>query len=292
MKSIYTHIKINNEHLKKKKRKVQKDIPPHYIWKKVLHGVLTGLLMLIVILVGIQLTMFVFWSNYFSLRKVEISTTKQINRTEILNLADVQLQKNLVTLPTRNIIKRVMVHPWVKEVRIQKRFPATIRIDVVERSPIAVVCGKEMYGVDAEGYLLPGIYPESLQELPIVTVPENVLVEHPTRINSDGMRNVLTVITYLKENAPWFLKEISEFNITAPDNLLLYTLHEGTEIRLGKENFEERLNKLLHIWQIIKQQQLEEEYIDLRFDKQGIVTKPKIVNKKRDKGTESNKVQT
>ncbi|MDI6784276.1 MAG: FtsQ-type POTRA domain-containing protein [bacterium] len=275
MKSIYTNIKINNEKVKRSKRKIQNEQEPRRFWSTVLHILLTTIFMAVGILLGIGLFLFLFYSPYFNLARVEVSPMTQIGKEEILDLANIKLNSNLLMLRSGTIVAKVSAHPWVEQVQIQKRFPDKVRIEVVERKPVAIICGKEMFGIDEEGYLLPGIRMEVVKDLPLITVNDSMLAGSPDRITAPAMNNAIYVIKYLTENDPAFLKEISELNITAPDNLVLYTLHEGTEIRLGNDNLPERLAKLQQVWQIVRQQQVVEEYIDLRFDKQGIVTKPK-----------------
>jgi cell division protein FtsQ len=275
MKSIYTNIKINNEKVKRNKRRVKNEEEPRRFWSMVLHVISTTIFIVVAILLGIELILFLFYSPYFNLARVEVSPTIQIGKEEILRLANIKLNTNLLLLRTGTIVSKVSMHPWVEKVRIQKTLPDKVRIEVVERKPVAIICGKEMLGIDETGCLLPNIRMEVVKDLPLITVNNSMLAGYPDRITTPAMQNAIFVVKYLKDNDPGFLKEVSELNIISPDNLVLYTLHEGTEIRLGNDNLSERLGKLQQVWQIVQQQQLVEEYIDLRFDKQGIVTKPK-----------------
>ncbi|MFB3894892.1 MAG: cell division protein FtsQ/DivIB [bacterium] len=275
MKSIYTNIKINNDNVKRNKRHIAKEKEPRRIWVTILHGFITLIVSSIAILAGIQLFLFLFYSSYFNLSRIEVSSMKEVDKQEILALVNIKPNSNLLTLRTGAIINKVSAHPWVEKVRIQKQLPNRVRIEVLERKPIAVICGKDNFGIDAAGYLLPDIRLEEVRNLPLITVADNAFTSNPERITTPAMTNALFAIQYLRDNNLSFMKEISELNIVSPDNLVIYTLHEGTEIRLGNENLEERLVKLQQVWEIIKQQQLVEEYIDLRFDRQGIVTKPK-----------------
>lgn len=288
MKSIYTNIKINNDNVKRNKRHLPKEKEPRRIWATILNGIIALIISVIAILGGIQLFLFLFYSSYFNLSRVEVSSMKQVNKEEILALVDIKPNSNLLTLRTGTIISKVSAHPWVEKVRIRKQLPNRVRVEVIERQPIAVVCGKDNFGIDAEGYLLPDIRMEEVRTLPLITVADNALTSNPDRLTTPAMANALFAIQYIRDNNPSFMKEISELNIVSPDNLVIYTLHEGTEIRLGKDNLEERLMKLQQVWEIVKQQQLVEEYIDLRFDKQGIVTKPKQrVTEKKQTSTEN-----
>lgn len=275
MKSIYTNIKINNDKVKRNKHHLPREKEPRRFWAALFHFIVTTIIAVSAILAGIQLFLFLFCSSYFALSRVEVSPMNQIGREEILSLAKIKPHCNLLTLQTDSIITKVRAHPWVEKVRIQKQLPNRVRIEIIERKPVAVICGKDTFGIDAEGYLLPDIRMGEVRNLPLITVNDSTLACYPDRITTPAMENALYTIEYLKNNNPLFLKEVSELSIVSPDNLIIYTLHEGTEIRLGNNNLDERLAKLQQVWEIVKQQQLVEEYIDLRFDKQGIVTKPK-----------------
>lgn len=277
MKTIYTNAKIKDVKVKPTKRYLVEQEKHGSRWSSICQYCLRIIIAVVGGLGVITLFHFLFLSPYFNLHAVEVSRLTHIEKEEILNLTNLRPLSNLLTLRTGKIAVRIAEHPWVEQVRIKKHLPDKLYFEIIEREPVAIVSVNPALGVDSSGYLLPGIRMETVQDIPLITVREKVLAEHPRRIISPEMRNALFVIQYLKLNEPALLKEISELNIEDPDNVVLYSLHEGTEIRLGNENFEERLAKLHQVWQLVRQQQLVEEYIDLRFDKQGVVTKPKVI---------------
>src|SRR5579871_6502357 len=68
---------------------------------------------------------------------------------ETVSLVDEQVTKQLAAA--------FKLHPWVeKVVRVTKSLPAQVDVDLVYRTPVAMIQGKQgMYPVDATGILLP-----------------------------------------------------------------------------------------------------------------------------------------
>jgi hypothetical protein len=48
---------------------------------------------------------------------------------------------------------------------------------------------------------------------------------------------------------------------------------------MGMENQEERLDRFCKTWTMSQEQNLIQEYIDLRYEEQGVITKPRMVRK-------------
>jgi cell division protein FtsQ len=78
-------------------------------------------------------------SSFAHMRGFEVSGTDHLSRSDVLGLADVTKATNVVWLDEAGIERRVEAHPWVADAEVDVALPATIRIDIVERVPIAVV---------------------------------------------------------------------------------------------------------------------------------------------------------
>ena len=286
MKIAYTPSITRNQKIKRrpKNKQTRKD------WKEKFKSfcIKTSLsfIAVISIVLGIMVIRFVRQSNYFALQTVQVNHTEHISKDEIIIQSGILPRTNLAKIPENDIEKKIAQNPWVKSVQLIKQYPATVSIRVVERKAVALVVGHETWGIDDAGYLLPGLQPDAARELPLITVKEDSISKNATRINTESMRQALSILAQMKRDKPEILKEISEINITHPDNITLYTLREGTEIRLGNKRLSQRLEKFYKAWELAQSRQIVEEYIDLRFEDQGVVTKPKIMrNQKKRKGS-------
>lgn len=78
-------------------------------------------------------------SSFAHARDIEVSGTEHLSRSEIVRLAAVSKATNVVWLDDGSIERTLEAHPWVADAEVDVALPATIRIEIVERIPVAVV---------------------------------------------------------------------------------------------------------------------------------------------------------
>jgi cell division protein FtsQ len=78
-------------------------------------------------------------SSFAHARGVEVSGIDHLSRSDVVDLAAVSKATNVVWLDEAGIERRLETHAWVADAEIDVALPATIRIEIVERVPVAVV---------------------------------------------------------------------------------------------------------------------------------------------------------
>lgn len=78
-------------------------------------------------------------SSFAHARGIEVSGTDHLSRADIVGLAAVSKATNVLWLDDGSIERNLETHPWVAEAEVDVALPATIRIQIVERVPVAVV---------------------------------------------------------------------------------------------------------------------------------------------------------
>jgi cell division protein FtsQ len=78
-------------------------------------------------------------SSFAHARGIEVSGAEHLSRSEIVRLAAVSKATNVVWLDDGSIERSLEAHPWVADAEVDVALPATIRIDIVERTPVALV---------------------------------------------------------------------------------------------------------------------------------------------------------
>lgn len=84
---------------------------------------------------GSQLTR----SSLVHARAIEVTGAARLSRAEVVARAAVSKATNVWWLDELAVERRLETDPWIADARVSTGFPATIRIAIVERSPIAVV---------------------------------------------------------------------------------------------------------------------------------------------------------
>jgi cell division protein FtsQ len=112
---------------------------------------------------------------------------------------------------------RLLEHPLVADARIERQFPGTVVLTVIEREPIAFTPAPDLRPVDAEGRMLP-IDPADLSlDLPILGGPADGLARPDARARLAG------AAARARRLEPAFAARISELH-HAPDGAVLLAL--------------------------------------------------------------------
>jgi cell division protein FtsQ len=78
-------------------------------------------------------------SPFLDVDRLAITSGPHTTPQEVTAAAGVPKHRALVDVDTSAVARRIRTLPWVRSVRVSKQWPATIRIDVVERVPAAAV---------------------------------------------------------------------------------------------------------------------------------------------------------
>jgi hypothetical protein len=121
-------------------------------------------------------------SPLFYVQVVEVSEVEApevpIDAAEISRLAAVPLGKqSLFELDLASVEKRVLAHPWVREVKLQKRFPQTLAVSVVARDPRALLqkADGSLAYLDQDGQDFSRVDLAVRSDLPVISVADRGL---------------------------------------------------------------------------------------------------------------------
>lgn len=93
-------------------------------------------------------------SSIFCLNKIKITGTKQISNLEILRNISIKPRKNIFLVRTGKIENKLSKHPKIKSIKVNKKYPDILEINIKERKPILTIKTKEKFVlVDSEGYI-------------------------------------------------------------------------------------------------------------------------------------------
>lgn len=77
------------------------------------------------------------------LQRLTVTGNRVVPESQILAAAGIPLEANVWLLDTRGIARRIEAIPFVGQVRVRRRFPATVELGVTERVPSACVVGPD-----------------------------------------------------------------------------------------------------------------------------------------------------
>ena len=210
------------------------------------------------------------------LKHIIISNTSMIDNEEYHKLVDQFLGYSLDELIIGDISQILEEHPYVKASRVSKWFPSTIKIELIERKPIAILNIPPIVLIDKDGFVLPNKQIKTNFNLPILNKfnPDSVLYPYGDKVLSINVENCIYWLGKIKMEYPTFYEDISEMKMTSDNDINIILSEYPTSIFLGKD----------HIWvkiEILKKFEIgllpkklsDFKYIDMRYNNQVIAKK-------------------
>ena len=214
------------------------------------------------------------WANYrkiFELGELSISGENFLAKSEyneIIGSIDV---KSIKGFDIEDLSERLELNPFVKAVRVSKHYPSTIKIEIVEREPIAIINNKIQLMIDDNAIVLPNNTTIENSLIPVLSGfnPATDLYPLGQITYSIKVKEAIEILAYIKNNYSDFYDEISELTINKDDEYEIILSEEPTRVILGKNNISKKIKILKNFDKALGQRQLTSyRLLDMRYSKQ------------------------
>ena len=159
----------------------------------------------------------------------------------------------------------------MKAVRVSKHYPGAIKIEIVERKPIAIINNKVQLMIDDNAIVLPNNTTIENSLIPVLSGfnPATDLYPLGQITYSIKVKEAIEILAYIKNNYSDFYDEISELTINKDDEYEIILSEEPTRVILGKNNISKKIKILKNFDKALGQRQLTSyRLLDMRYSKQ------------------------
>jgi cell division protein FtsQ len=202
-------------------------------------------------------------SPVFSVSRVQVSGNMYMSQDEVIRIAGLPDRVNMFRLTTSEIQTKLCKDLRIEQAVVQRSFPSTIKIQIIERKPIAsVACEYGFLEIDKKGMVLAVHKTIKDMQVPIITG----VVLHNLYIGDSVLDSTcLKVLEYLAQLDETSVNQISEVHIAALDQIVAYT-RNSVQIRLGStDRLVEKAKATQDFIQNMQNMKQSIEYIDFNF---------------------------
>ncbi len=207
-------------------------------------------------------------SPRFAIGAVEVRGASRVPAERIVAAAGIAPGANLWAIEPREVLARIEAMPEIRRADLVRELPNHVTIHVEERRPFTLVHAARLHWLDEDGYQL-GL--ETRAVTPAVPVISGLSEEELATMRtapSTKARKAIALIRALLRTGSALASEIAEIDVGRPDGPVLWTV-DGIEIRLGNEEWEERLARLEGVLAQVATQDV--RGVDLRFRDQVVL---------------------
>ena len=254
---------------RRKQQKQQRD------WKKLFHRMLrigiasgSGFLLASGALLTAQMLL---ESGYFGVKQVRVEHQVRVSEGEILEASDIKVGDSLFDLELYMIGRKIEEHPWIARADVERSFPDQVVIRVVEREARAIIDLGYLYYVDKVGEVFKMLDADDQLNYPVITgIDRQYLLDNPDQ--TQGCLNLaLQLMDDLNNRGLFNLDDVSEIHYDQQEGLILHTMIGGVPVRMGKQGFNAKLDRLEKIYHDLEPRLLALKYIDLNVTDRVIV---------------------
>lgn len=195
--------------------------------------------------------------------RIEVLGNTELSADEVIEIAGVPEPINVIRLKTAEMEQRLSLDLRIAGMKVYRKFPATIVIEVNERLPLAyIACDYGYIKVDKEGMVLAAYKTLSSIDAPLITgfvLPGYYVGD---KISQDNIYTVLEYLACLSRNS---ISELSEIDAADLEQLSAYT-KSSVQIKIGKaERLKEKADLTEDFLQELTRTKLPIDYIDLNY---------------------------
>ena len=237
--------------------------------RKQIRKIKTGILSLLFVL------MFIFWCMYYllqsdlmNLKNIVLEGNSNVTEDEIVNISNLVIDRNIFKYNLKEIKQNIISHPYIKEVKVYRKLPDTIMIQMEEREEYAIILymGSYIY-IDQESIVLKASDSYMANENILITGInfKNFKVgERVQATNDDDLGLVMDLLKAINMTTVYDM--ISEINISEKNNIRIITF-DGSEVLLGEaENPAYLMVALDEILINLYTQNIKNVIIDMRYE--------------------------
>jgi cell division protein FtsQ len=194
-------------------------------------------------------------STLFSVRDVDMNSCAQVTRDEVAGMLAAGKGGTIWSLSAEAIGRRLLTHPWIREVRVRKVFPDRLVVRIEERRPVAMINLDVLYYVDEEGDVFKRLSAYDSKNFPIITGFSRADLSARDAV---ALRNLRRTIELLHQAESGVLSQnVSEIHFDPQEGFTLVTRDTGLALKIGTmepreamQRIEEALPKLSRLGKV------------------------------------------
>jgi cell division septal protein FtsQ len=222
---------------------------------------------------------FVYENPAFAIRDVQVQTDGILAPEQLRRWAGVRAGQNLFALDLARVKRDLELVPLIESVSVERVPPATLRLRVAEREPVAQLNvprpdghgGIEVgvFWLDPTGHVM--VPPDPRQcalplpardALPVVTGVGLQDLQPGRRLESPQAQAALKLIDVFAHSPMAGLVDLRRIDVSAPE-VLVVTTGQGTEVTFSPQNLEQQLQRWREIHELGRRQGRAVAWLDL-----------------------------
>ena len=206
---------------------------------------------------------------FLSVKQVRVTGLKYVRREDFLGYMGDPKGSAILGYDMKQAVGKGMLHPWIKSIVARRDFPGTVRLELIERTPAAVVATREgNYLIDADGLAMARIPDNGWEFLPVISYPSAHSLRLVDGTTAGTLKSTLELLKTAKAEPS---ERLAGARAAIGDDGAPCLVLNGAKVMVGRDGFVEKVCRLAEISGDIQRRGARPSMIDLRFPGKVIV---------------------
>jgi cell division protein FtsQ len=205
-------------------------------------------------------------TDFSKIKVVSVVGVQEKNRERLESLAQKASGENFWKIKLQDLATPIQNDPWVESVEIKKTFPDKIKVQIIERAPVAAVTtGKgDFEYMDHEGKIFGPVNKADLAK--------QIVINGKNFLDNPGLKkSAIELIKQLPADGPLSQADISEMTFHGDKGFQIILSKTGMVVDLGKDNLSLRIERARKVVQYLEQHQISASHVDADYAKKVLV---------------------
>ncbi len=181
-------------------------------------------------------------SKLFSIRDIDMNPCSCVTREEIAGILAGVPRENIWSLSSGDIGRRLLSHPWVRNVTVRKVFPDRLIVRIEERRPLAMINIDALYYIDEEGEIFKRLTAYDPKNFPIVTGFSGADISARDAVALRNLKKTLELVRCAEAGV--LRQNVSEVHFDPQEGYTVVTRDSGLQLRIGMVEFREAMRRI------------------------------------------------
>jgi len=203
--------------------------------------------------------------RWLRVQHISVTGNQRVPTSEIEGLLDGLKGDSLLATDLGHWRVRLLASPWVADATLRRRLPATVEVDIRERTPLGLArIGHELHLVDGTGTIDEFGPRYSDLDLPIIDGLVRDAASPRPQVDDERAQTVRRFLADLRTR-PALARRVSQIDVSDAHDVHVILDGDSAVLRLGDAQFAERLQTYADLQATLRERVREIDYVDLRF---------------------------
>jgi cell division protein FtsQ len=216
----------------------------------------------------------------FRMTQIEIRGNALLSTRQVEKQSGLKTGVSIWDVDLKQVTRDIERHPLVEKAVVSRRFPGTIRVEIEEKKPVALVSSKgKVFCLDEHGTVMPTV-PGRAYDFPMISGLPPMDIKPGKRLEGPLVEKGMLFLSTVRKERPELLSRISELTFKGPDGMTLYLAPKAVPVWIGKGDPAWKIRCLdALVGRLGREKRWPDvRYINLRFESQIIVGMEKPVH--------------